>query len=292
VSLRHPLVVLALLAIPAAASAGPTKRECIRANEDAQDQRRAGKLVAAHQNLVACIAASCPGPIREDCLQRLHEVDAALPRLVFDVKDGSGKVPTDVRISDSHGRLLATRLDGTAIPVDPGPLELAFEGVDGVRTELTLVAHEGDGERHIPVTLGAPRTSLADAPVAAVPPPSSPLVSPSRDASNAGGTERTIGLILGGAGVASLVLGSVFAVVAKSTYDGAKVCPNACTGPGYQQGQSAYTEAGVATAGFVAGAALLLGGATLYWAAPRGQTVSVSPTVGSGGAGLGVRWRW
>jgi hypothetical protein len=169
-----------------------------------------------------------------------------------------------------------------------------FEGADGVRTEMTLVAHEGDGERHVPVTLGAAPPSLAAPPVVALPPPSSPPppLAPARDASNPGGTQRTLGLVLGGAGVGSLVLGSVFALVARATYDGAKGCPNACTASGYQQGQSAYTEAGVATAGFVAGAALLLGGATLYWVAPRGQSVSLSPAMGSGSAGLGVRWRW
>jgi hypothetical protein len=293
--LRPPLLVVALLGVSATASAAPGTRDCIRANEAAQDLRRTGKLVAAHEDLLTCIAASCPGPIRADCLQRLHEVDAALPKLVFDVKDGTGSALAAVRVSDAHGKVLATHLDGTAIPVDPGPLHLVFEGADGLRTEVDLVAREGDGERHVPVILALPHV---EAPVVVAAPPSSPPplppppMSPPRDVTQAGRTQRSAGLALGGGGVVSLVVGTIFAVVAKATYDGAKGCPSACTGPGYQQGQTAYTDATVATAGFIAGAALLAGGATLYLTAPRGPRVDVSPTVGSGALGLGVRFPW
>jgi len=299
VFLRQPLLALALLGASATASAAPSTRECIRANETAQDLRRTGKLVAAHENLLACVAASCPAAIRADCLQRLHDVDAALPKLVFDVKDASGKALDAVKVSDARGRVLATHLDGTAIPVDPGSLSLVLEA-DGVRTEVTLVVREGDGERHVPVTLGAPRAEVPLLAPAPPPSPASPPLAPlspppslpPRDVTGAGRTQRGAGLALGGAGVVSLVLGSIFAAVAKATYDSAKGCPSACTGPGYQQGQTAYTEAGVATAGFIAGAALLAGGATLYFTAPKGPSVDVSPTVGSGGAGLGVRFPW
>jgi len=297
VFLRQPLRVLGLLAVTSVASAAPTTRECIHANEAAQDQRRTGKLVLAHENLLACIAASCPAAIREDCLQRLHEVDAALPKLVFDVTDGSGNALAAVKISDSRGRVLAPRLDGMGIPVDPGSLSLVFEGADGVHAEMTLVVREGEGTRHVPVTLAAvrePPVAVREPPVvtptAAVPQVPLPPPPPLRDPRDSGRTQRSAGLALGAGGVASFVVGSVFALVAKATYDGAKGCPSACTGAGFQEGQSAYTEAGVATVGFIAGVALLAGGVTLYLTAPKGLGANVSPTVGSGGAGLEVRW--
>jgi hypothetical protein len=102
-------------------------------------------------------------------------------------------------------------------------------------------------------------------------------------------------LALGGAGVVVVLVGSVLGLVSKSTYNHAlsSECgnnPNACSTQGAQDGQTAHGQATASTVGFVAGLALLGGGAALYFTAPHG--LSVGPTVGSDGAGLQVRQAW
>ena len=93
-------------------------------------------------------------------------------------------------------------------------------------------------------------------------------------------------------GVAGVVVGSVFGMVAKSTYNrGLGTCkgsdPSQCTDTGVADGKSAHTQATVSTIAFIAGGALLGGGALLYFTAPRSR-VTVSPTVGLGSAGMRI----
>ncbi len=267
-----------LLAAAPVAAVEPTTHECIVANSSGQDLRRAGKLHEARAHFAMCVASSCPGPVREDCAQRLDELDHAMPSIVFEVKDNAGADLTAVRVA-IDGKQLAEQMGGTALAVDPGEHRFVFEAEGTPALERTVVVREGEKNRHEAVVLGVlPRAARAgktsDAP--------------------AWGGQRTIGVVIGGAGVVGLVLGSVFAVVAKSTYGGAQGhgCPNACTNAGYSQGQSAYAEATAATVGLIAGGALLVGGAILYFTAPKGGRLSVGPAVSATGAGLRVAGSW
>ena len=106
-----------------------------------------------------------------------------------------------------------------------------------------------------------------------------------------------IGLVVGGAGVAGLVIGGVFGLVSKSTYNNAftNECggnPNTCSTQGAQDGSTAHSQATISTVGFIAGAALLAGGAVLYFTAPKGTSIGVAPTVGTAGGGLNVVGAW
>ena len=103
--------------------------------------------------------------------------------------------------------------------------------------------------------------------------------------------------MVGGAGVVGLVIGGVFGLVSKSTYNSAfqNECgnnPNTCTNQGAQDGQTAHSQATISTVGFIAGAALLAGGALLYFTAPTGSSMGVAPTVGTTGGGLSVAGAW
>jgi hypothetical protein len=271
-------LALAAVFTPGAASADPSKEQCIAANDAAQDLRQAGKLREAREKLALCVAQSCPGPVREDCAQRLDEVNRAMPTLVFEVKDKTGNDVGAATVT-MDGRPLADGLGGASIAIDPGEHRFVFEDPYGIapKTETRIIVREGDKDRHVRVVLGAPAKN-DDA---------------EHDASTPsdGGTQRTIGLVLGGVGAVSLVVGTVFAFVSKSTYDGAQGCPNACTDSGYQQGQSAYSQATVATVGLAAGVALAAAGGVLYFTAPKAG-VSVSPTVGASGAGLRIVGAW
>src|SRR5580700_6433528 len=82
-----------------ARAADPTKQECVAANDAAQDLRQSGKLRQAREKLAVCAAASCPGIVRDDCTQRLAEVDSAMPHIVFSARDPAGNDLVDVKVT-------------------------------------------------------------------------------------------------------------------------------------------------------------------------------------------------
>jgi hypothetical protein len=279
-----------LLSASSAAAADPTKDQCIDANEGAQGLRKTGKLREAEQRLLVCVAASCPGVVRDDCAQRLTELRAATPTVVFIVKDDADQDLSDVRVT-MDGQVLTEKLDGSAIAINPGQHRLVFESPGRSPQEKALVVREGEKDRHERIVL------VATAPGPTEPVPEAARVAPvETTTTHDGGTQRVAGLVVGGMGVAGIVLGTVFGFVSKSTYDGAlKECtggvPNECQQPGVDKGKSAHSQAAVSTVAFIAGGALLGGGALLYFTAPKAG-VTVSPSVGLASAGLDLRGTW
>jgi hypothetical protein len=276
----------------AALAAEPTKNECIDANETAQSLRKTDHLREAEERLLVCVAPSCPGPVRDDCAQRLTEVRSVTPTIVFVVKGDADQDLGAVRVT-MDGAPLVDRLDGTAIALNPGQHRFVFEAEGRTTEERALLVREGEKDRH-------ERIVLVALPVAAPgPTPGSPPVvlepAPAAD----GHTQRIAGIAVGAAGAVGVVIGSVFGLVAKSTYDhafktecggNATACDTAQSGPA--DGRTASSQATVSTVAFVAGGVLLGGGALLYFTAPKGSSVTVAPTVGAGDLGLAVRGRW
>jgi hypothetical protein len=282
----------------AASAADPTKSQCIDANEAAQPLRQSGKLHAAEERLLVCVHPTCPGPVRDDCAQRLTELRAATPTLVFAVSDDAEDDLSAVRVT-MDGQPFAATLDGTALPVDPGEHHFVFEAEGRMRQEKTLVLREGDKGRRERVVLMA----LAPAPEVPV---SAPDVSTSaaphaEQPSSPRNTRRAVGMALAGVGLAGAVVSTIFGIVAKSLYDHAAndecgpsagfASRTACTQNGYNDGQTAHSQALGSTIGFIASAALVAGGATLYFTAPS-VSVALTPTAAAGGAGLGLSGRW
>jgi hypothetical protein len=282
------LVIVGVFSGKPARAAEPTKDQCIDANETAQSLRKSEKLRDAEQHLLVCVSASCPGPVRDDCAQRLTELRSVIPTVVFVVNDDADQDLSDVRVT-MDDQPLATKLDGTAIAIDPGPHRFVFEAAGRQKEERSLVIREGEKDRH-------ERVILAATPVA-VPPPEVPQTAPAAVAEpppeNDGRGQRLAGLVVGGVGVAGVVVGGVFGILSKGTYDNAlkNECrnnnPNACNPSGISDGKTAHSQATVSTVAFIAGGALVAGGAVLYFSAPRGA-VTVSPTVGLRSAGVGV----
>ncbi len=279
------LVLAQLAATPARAAgppaaAGPTKQECVAANESAQDLRRLGQLREARKQLALCVSEQCPGPVREDCAQRLSEVDKATPTLVFVARDKAGNDMSAVLVT-MDGLPFADSLDGSATQVDPGEHRFIFEGEGLPPTEKVVVVREGDKGRHVNVVLGG---TVAEEPKE----PADSLWS--------GSMRRPLAFGVGGAGALGIALGTILGLVAKSTYDQAfSEChrdPTNCNWQGAQDGQSARSQATASTVAFVAGVLLLGGGAALYFTAPKTTNISMGPAVGADGAGLRVRAAW
>jgi hypothetical protein len=288
----------ALALAPPAQAAEPTKTQCIDANEAAQPLRKSGKLRAAEQRLLVCVRATCPAVVRDDCAQRLTEVRAAEPTIVFAVKDEAERDLTAVRVTMDAAEL-ATKLDGTAITVDPGEHVFTFEAEGRITESRTLMLNEGDKGRKERVVLVSPVVETATP----APPPRPPEPEPSAEAPPPPGrTQRQVGIALGGVGLAGVVVSSVFGIAAKNLYDHAVntecgpsvkfMSATECLPNGITDSNAAHNYATGSTVGFVVSGALLAAGATLYFMAPKGVSVTVTPTVGAGGAGVGIGGGW
>ena len=169
-----------------------------------------------------------------------------------------------------------------AIPVDPGE-----------HVVVVTAPHKKPWTRKlsispVPSNTDLLVTALTDAP----PDPAAPQKQVLVDEPNKGNTQRVVGLVVGGVGVAGIVVGSVLGISAKSTYDGSNnghCTNNYCDGTGTQNRHDAYGTATQSDVAWVIGGALLAGGAVLYFTAPRAKLVNagIAPTNGGARAGVG-----
>ena len=289
-----PSVALAILAVAATAHADPTKHECVEANDGGQDSRQAGKLIEARERFAVCVAASCPQPVREDCARRLEDLSKATPSVVLDAKDGAGNDLTAVHVT-VDGRPLASRLDGTAVDIDPGEHRFTFETVGQATVEKTLVLHEGEKARRISVVFGAPVAQPVVAPPLTPAPVAATTAQPATVTPSPGlSGRRSLALAIGAVGVAGLAvgIGSGLASVSKhTTLDGECQSDGACP-PSAQGDLNGFRSLRtVSTVGYIVGAAGLAGGAVLWLTAPsqpRGGTAAM--WFGPGSVGVAGRF--
>jgi hypothetical protein len=164
-----------LLATTPAWAAGPTVRECLAANAGAAEARNSHKLREGLQNLLVCASASCPGEIRAECASHVSEVTAAIPTIVFGVKDGSGSDLIAVKVT-MDGEVIAEKLDGMAISVDPGQHAFTFETAGQPPVTKTYLIQEGQKDRREAITLGAAPVAPPQPLHVETPPP--PVVTP------------------------------------------------------------------------------------------------------------------
>jgi hypothetical protein len=280
-----------------AMGAEPTKLECVDANDSAQDLRRAGKLSEARKKLIFCTSTSCPGPVREDCAQRLDDLARLQPTLVFDAKDAAGHDLTEVRVT-IDGQPFAKRLDGHALPIDPGRHTFTFEAAGQAPKTEVLVLKEGEKERRERIVIGiAPAARPKPTPATEVTPSPGPDLTAAQlsdESASTGKTQRIAGIAVGAAGVVGLGLGAIFGVVASSKWSSAqKECGSPASCPNYAQGvsdhDSASSAATMSTIGFIAGGALLAGGAALFFTAPSDSSTTAGVQIVPGVSGMTVR---
>ena len=238
----------------APASDGPSKEQCIDANEAAQRLLRKGELGAAKAQVETCVAASCPEVIRSDCSDLDKAIAAAMPTIRFDVRDRQGNVVSEVRIS-MGGQPLAERLDGTPFRVDPGTHRFEFEAPGLPRTSRTISLKAGE-ER-------SERVDMVD---------------------RTGPVLKTTGLVVAGIGILAIGWGTFRGIRAKLRYDDAiEHCPSgprSCSPAGVSGGRDAHDDAAAATTSIIVGTVLGAGGAALYFLVPE-EGFRVSPAVGS-----------
>jgi hypothetical protein len=262
-------LLVALVAIPGRAA--PTKEQCIDANSQAQKLRRESKLTAARQQLLSCSDPSCPAVVRGDCTARLDEVQKAQPTLVLDVKSRSGDDLTDVKVT-VDGVPFTAKLDGSAVPMDPGEHAFLFEapGFEAVNKTLVLKETEKDRRERIVLHKLPKAGTEPSSPGSAAPLPDEPPVA---EPSHGLGTQRLLGIVVGGVGLAGIAVGSVFGLKASSDWSAQQsACGSASSCPDHDGALAHHanltTDATISTWAFIGGGALVASGALLFLTAP------------------------
>ena len=266
-----PLLALGgLLVGSPARAADPTVSECLAASDASLKSGNEHKLRAERVELLICSSSSCPSDIRKECMRRVDDVNASIPTIVFEVKDPGGIDLSDVKVT-MDGEVLAERLDGTALAIDPGLHSFVFEAPNQPSVTKQLVIREAEKDRKESIQLGvAAAGDTADEP-------------PAASASASGGgmpAQKVLAIVAAGIGVAGVATGSVFGVMAMQKKDDAeKLCPDQCAD---KKGTDAWSDAKQAgtfsTIGFVVGGVGLAGAAVLWFTAPSAQAkVGIGP---------------
>jgi hypothetical protein len=179
---------------------------------------------------------------------------------------------------------------GTALRVDPGEHAIVVRTPDGATTETRVAIHKGEKTAVLlEMKLSPAIPGATDAPVA------SPATEPR------GSTQRVVAGVVGGAGVASIVVGSVLGVMAKNAWD---QVVSQCANPALHTGcapsdEGKYASAGRmadgSTASFVLGGAAVVTGVVVWLTAPSARPTSgwrITPVVGRCGASASVEGRF
>jgi hypothetical protein len=286
-----------LLGASPARAEGPSKAECVAANEAGQVLVQSGKPLEAERKLATCMAASCPIPVREDCAQRLIEIGRAVPTIAFDWRDSAGNVVRPSRIA-MDGQPLPEALGGKPVRLDPGEHRFLFEA-DGVSAvDRTITLREGEkGRRETIVFAGAPEAApsaapagTGDRPRARKEQPAHDEPSPSEAHPSPPSAVPTLAYVAGAVGVAGLALGIGTGLEASSRN---ATLQHECTGhvcPSYAQADidAFRTWRDWSTVGYVLAGVGLAGGVVLWLTAPKDSTHDIAAQLWLGPRGAGL----
>jgi hypothetical protein len=287
-------VMVALLAgsLPVARAAS---KECSEAFAEGQRLERESRLVSAREKFLACSMASCGKNMPKDCRERYEALLPRVPTVVLEAARGDEQL-VEVEVS-IDGSVVAKRLDGRAIELDPGEHTFVFTTPTAgtAKTERvteTRVIVESKKSQSVKASFPLAKVEAKAGPTATGAPESGQAAGePPKvgDARSNGATQRWIGLVAGGVGLATLGVGGIVGLSARSQAKSANCdANNACATPDDAQlRHSAVSRAGTATVLVGVGAALVAGGVIVWLIAPsepakgsaRGVTsVGLSPT--------------
>jgi hypothetical protein len=249
---------------------------CLESASKGQTLRDAHKLVEAREELLVCAAPRCPTVVQADCINWLEDVQRALPTVVLSAKDTTGSDLVDVSVS-VDGQPLLPRIDGLALPIDPGLHTFRFESKGRAPAELRVLVKEGEKSQSLSTVLG--------------PSPQAPRAVPADDGNAP--SWKTFGWMLAGAGIAGLGVGAVSGIEALAKKSAAHCTSNNYCDAGSTGGIK--TAAILSDAGWIAGSILLASGAVLIiFSDRRGATSGVrvvsALTPAGGSITIGSTW--
>jgi hypothetical protein len=278
-----------------AAEPAPTTAECIAASESGQGLRHAGKLLDARAQFKLCFAASCPGPIREDCAQRLHEIAKAMPVIIFELKDTAGHDAVGVTIM-MDGQPLAGS-SGTPIKLDPGEHTFTFEAQGQPKVEERLVFAEGVKRRREVIVMLDGAISRPEATGGAKPlePAATTSVVSKEEVADRSSGPPMLAWTLFGVGGAGLVLGITAGLVAGAKHSTlAGECNNnagTCPPTHANDLDSFHRWRAISTVGYFVGALGVAVGGVLWLTTPRARNAAATGVwLGPASAGIAGRF--
>ncbi|XYI00651.1 tetratricopeptide repeat protein [Sorangium sp. So ce1128] len=198
------------------------------------------------------------------------------------------------------GKALERSLFGIAMPRDPGEIaiEASAPGHETWKTTVKLGDNKAEANVEVPPLkkLEAPPPAPPEPPRSAASPaePTAPPRAAAPPVESGGDTARLLGLVVGGAGVVGLGVGTFFGVKAISKNgDAEEYCKGGTTCEdrrGVTLTEEASSAATVSNIAFGVGAAAAVGGAVLYFVVAPRQTsrVQVGPIVDARNVGLRV----
>lgn len=250
---------IAVLALPARASADEAKRICTDAYEEAQRAKKRSALTEAREHLLMCGGPQCPDAMHADCERWLKEVEASLASVVFQVESTTHVELTDVRVSiDGRAPIV---LGGRAIDFDPGShrVEISAPGYQALTRQLFV--SEGQKLRRERVTLSASGESAA----ASTPESSGgvPVIPEPARKHRSLGAPFVVAASVAALGAAGF---TIFGLRARSEDKALGRCEPQCTDSAVQEARRDYLIANVSLG---VGAAGLLTAAVLFITAPK-----------------------
>jgi hypothetical protein len=217
-----------------------------------------------------------------------RHADALAPKLSRLTINVQQPIPSMRVLRD--GVLVGSAQWGSAIPVDPGSrtVEASAPGYKGWLANVEVSRDSAQYTLTVPPL--EPLPAEAPPPVVSVVASTAAVASPAAPPAPAPGTtprgsaQRTIGLLVGGAGAVGLAVSAVFALVANSkNKDSLRLCdkadPNACTSAGVSERNDALSAGDAATVALGLGGAALVAGILLWFTSPSG-----APATGSSAA--------
>lgn len=231
-------------------AASPENADCESAISRGRALREKGQLKAASDLFIVCSQPSCPGSVSQECTTLFSETQKLRPSVALVAKDKDRQL-VDARVL-MDGELLAERLDGRAVLIDPGPHEFRFE-VAG-RPPVVIQALIAEGEKN--KVLVAEFSSSDPAPPA--------MPAPAVPAEQSGSSHRiTPGVyVLGGVAVVAAIGGTTLRLIADSEFrDLERTCKPYCTEDDKSPTKTKYV---LSTVAFGVGAAALVSAGVMY----------------------------
>jgi len=161
-------------------------RTCVDDYKSGVQMEETGHLIAAREKFVRCSKAACGSPLKQACTTRFTQLDSDIPSVVPVATNAEGAPRFDVEVK-MDGELLTSKLDGHAWQLDPGRHEMTFSADGEVFSSQELLIVQGQRNRAVQATFGAPpaaptrravmtkpkktAVAAADAPPPAPPPP-------------------------------------------------------------------------------------------------------------------------
>ena len=240
--------------------------------------------------------------------RRATELEASLPKLSITVA-ADAQIPGLVIKRD--GETIGTATLGIEIPIDPGPHTVTASAPKKKTWTSLIEVPNAAGTRTVAVPMLEDGPVMAGAGPAPTTTPSTNAVPgteddksgdahPSADAGaskSTWSTQKTLALVAGGVGGLGLVMGAFMGLSASSDLDASNAdghcrADNHCDLQGADLRDSYKNKALASTIGFIIGGVALAGAGVLWFTAPKGPSVAVTPAVGTRDAGLLLRGVW